>query len=83
MLKVDVSIVKEFFGTTDGIVSLITPFKHCRLYAKKNGRSNDIIFVVTPMIETTATDVISNLKKAGAKRYERNGKYVYSLIEKH
>lgn len=83
MLKVDIPIVKEFFGSTDDIVSLITPFKHCRLYAKKNGMANDIIFVITPMIETTATDVIANLKKAGAKRYERKGKYVYSLIEKH
>ena len=81
MLNVDIPTIERFFGTIDGIESIISPMKHCRIYLKKGGKKNDIIFVLTKFFNNNATQMVSNLHKYGAKKYKIKNRYVYSLIK--
>lgn len=79
MLKVDLPIIKEFFGNTENIVSSISPMKHIRIYAKKGGTTNDVIFVLTKYMDRNARKLVINLYKHNAMKFKRGNNYVYSL----
>ena len=81
MLKIDMPIIKEFFGTTENIISYISPMKHIRIYVKKGGTTSDVIFVITNYMDKNATKLVRNLYKHNAKKFKRGNNYVYSLIK--
>ena len=82
ILKVDLSVVKEFLGTTDNIISMISPLKHARGYAKKKGKRNEVIMVLTPLIHDNMPDYISeNFKKYSPTEHKRGNNFVYTFPE--
>lgn len=80
MLKVDIPIIKEFFGTTENIISNISPMKHIRIYAKSGGTTSDVIFVITNYMDKNAIKLVRNLYQHNAKKFKRGNNYVYSLM---
>lgn len=82
ILKVDIPIVKEFLGSTDDVVSMISPLKHGRAYAKKYGKRNDIIVIFTPLLRNNMPDdVRENFKKYSATEHKRGNNFVYTFPE--
>lgn len=81
MLKIDMPIIKEFFGTTENIISYISPMKHIRIYVKSGGTISDVIFVITNYMDKNATKLVRNLYQHNAKKFKRGNNYVYSLIK--
>ena len=77
MLKVDIPVIKEFFGTTENIVSEISPMKHIRIYAKKESR--EVMFVLSRYMNKNAKKVVINLCSHGASIYKRGNTFVYLL----
>lgn len=80
MLKVDIPIIKEFFGSTNNILSYISPMKHIRVYAYKNGEMRDVIFVLTNYMDRNARKLVRNLYRHDAMKFKRNNNYVYVLM---
>jgi hypothetical protein len=82
ILKVDLFVVKEFLGETDNIVSMISPLKHARCYAKKGGKRSEVIMVLTPLTHDNMPDYLSeNFKKYGATEHKRGNNFVYTFTE--
>ena len=79
-LKVDEIYIKTFLGINNDIVSLISPMKHIRVYAKKGGSKNDVIFVLTKYLnENLPNDIKNNLNKYGAIKHQCKNHVVYSF----
>ena len=79
-LKVDEIYIKTFFGINNDIVSLISPMKHIRVYAKKGGSKNDVIFVLTKYLnENLPNDIKNNLNKYGAIKHQCTNHVIYSF----
>lgn len=93
MLKVDEPVVREFLGTTEGVIGNISPFKCCRFYLKDGEdmmNPQNYMLILTPTMREDGNvlkNIVDNLAERGYKitatehKRGKNYAYTFSKIE--